>query len=93
MDIAAGRTAPKPRTVFWRFKRGTVVRKAAREGDLKLVIDEGKEELHDLATDEREEKNLLPARAADRARLKKLLDAWELDVMAPRLRPFRNAPG
>jgi arylsulfatase A-like enzyme len=93
LDIAAGRNRPKPRTVFWRYKRLGNVRKAAREGDLKLVIDNGQEELHDLAGDEREEHNLLPGAGADAARLKKLLAAWERDVMAPRLRPFRSTPG
>ena len=69
------------------------MRKAVREGDLKLVIDNGEEELHDMARDEREQNNLLPGAAADAARLKKLLAAWEGDVMAPRLRPFRPGPG
>jgi arylsulfatase A-like enzyme len=93
LDIAAGRSQPKARTVFWRYKRLANVRKAVREGDLKLVIDNGEEELHDLARDEREEHNLLPGAPADAARLKKLLAAWERDVMAPRLRPFRSTPG
>jgi N-acetylgalactosamine-6-sulfatase len=93
LDIAAGRSEPQSRTVFWRFKRAQAVRKCAREGDLKLVIDNGEEGLHDLARDEREEHNLLPAAAAEAARLKKLLAAWELDVMAPRLREFRSGPG
>jgi hypothetical protein len=69
------------------------VRKAVREGDLKLVIDNGAEELHDIAKDEREQNNLLPAAAPDAARLKKLLGAWETEVMAPRLKPFRPGPG
>ena len=64
-----------------------------REGDLKFVIDDGVEELHDLAADAREEKNLLPGAAADAARLKAKLAAWEREVMAPRLRPFRTTPG
>jgi hypothetical protein len=69
------------------------VRKAVREGDLKYVIDNGEEELHDLAKDEREQKNLLPAAVDDARRFKAKLAAWERDVMAPRLRPFRNQPG
>jgi len=93
LDIAAGKREPQKRTVFWRYKRMGNVRKAVREGDVKLVIDNGEEELHDLAHDEREEHNLLPGAAGDAARLKKLLAAWEVDVMAPRLRPFRPGPG
>jgi arylsulfatase A-like enzyme len=93
LDIAAGKQEPRPRTVFWRYKRMTNVRKAVREGDLKLVIDNGEEELHDLSRDDREEHNLLPGASADAARLKKLLAAWEVDVMAPRLREFRPGPG
>jgi arylsulfatase A-like enzyme len=93
LEIAARRRQPPPRTVFWRYKRLGNVRKAVREGDLKLVIDNGVEELHDMARDEREQNNLLPGGAADAARLKRLLAAWELDVMAPRLRPFRPGPG
>ena len=94
MDIAAGRREPQSRTVFWRYKRLKNVRKAVRQGDLKLVIDNGEEELHDIARDEREQNNLLPGAAADAARLKKLLAAWEVDVMAPRLRhEFRPGPG
>lgn len=93
MDIAAGRREAQKRTVFWRYKRGTNLRKAVREGDLKLVIDNGAEELHDIGKDLREQNNLLPGAATDAARLKKLLAAWEVDVMAPRLKAFRPGPG
>jgi N-acetylgalactosamine-6-sulfatase len=86
--FATGEREPQPRTVFWRFKRSTNVRKAAREGDLKLVSDNGQEELHDLASDPREEKNLLASRLADAQRLRERLAAWERDVAAPRLRDF-----
>ena len=80
---------PFPRRVFWRYKRGDVVRKAVRDGDLKLVIDPQGEELHDVAADMREEKNLLPSRAREAEALKKALAAWEKEVAAPRLRDFR----
>jgi N-acetylgalactosamine-6-sulfatase len=93
LGVLKGEKKAFARTVFWRSKRGERVRKCVREGNLKLVIDQGETELHDLGTDEFEERNLLPAAAADAERLKKLLAAWELDVMAPRLRPFRNTPG
>jgi N-acetylgalactosamine-6-sulfatase len=90
LPVIEWRREPFARTLFWRSKRGDRVRKAAREGNLKLVIDEGQEELHDLSTDELEERKLPPEGAA---RLKKLLAEWEREVTAPRLRPFRTTPG
>jgi len=90
LPVLVGRRQPFTRTLFWRSKRGDRVRKAAREGDLKLVIDEGQEELHDLGKDELEETKL-PLEGA--ARLKSLLANWEREMMAPRLRPYRNTPG
>jgi len=93
LPVMAGHAAPFPRTVFWRGKRAERVRKAVRDGDLKYVIDDGQEELHNLATDEREQRNLLADAAGDPRRLKAKLAAWERDVMAPRLRPFRSEPG
>ena len=64
------------------------MRKAVREGDLKLAIDNGKEELHDLAKDPREQTDLLPSAAVDAARLRDKLAAWEREVRAPRLKDF-----
>lgn len=81
------------RSVFWRSKRAARLRKAVRDGDLKYVNDNGQEEFHDLSADEREERNLLPGAKSQADRLKGLLAAWEKDVTAPRLRPFRSAPG
>jgi arylsulfatase A-like enzyme len=88
-----GEQGPFSRTLFWRYKRMKNVRKAVREGNLKYVSDNGEEALHDLASDEREQRNLLPGRSADAEKLKAKLAAWERDVMAPRLRPFRSEPG
>jgi arylsulfatase A-like enzyme len=88
MPMVAGRREAVARTVFWRYKRLGNIRKAARAGDLKLVIDNGAEELHDLAKDEREEKNLLPGAEAEAAKLRRLLANWEREVRAPRLRDF-----
>jgi N-acetylgalactosamine-6-sulfatase len=88
-----GKVQPFARTLFWRAKRAGRVRKAVREGDLKLVLDEGAEELHDLANDEREQRNLLTEAGDAAARLRAKLAGWEREVMAPRLRPFRSTPG
>lgn len=89
LPIIRGQMPETPRKLFWRYKRGDVVRKAARDGNLKLVIDPEGEELHDLSTDEREQKNLLPARAREAEALRRALAAWEKEVQAPRLRDYR----
>ncbi len=91
LPILRGQASPHPRKLFWRYKRGDIVRKAVRIGDLKLVLDPRGEELHDLSADEREQNNLLPARAQEAEALKKALAAWEREVQAPRLRDFRPA--
>ncbi len=94
LPLLTGRRAPFSRSICWRAKRGKRVTKAAREGDLKLVLDSGKpDELYDLGRDPGEEKNLLPGATDVAARLRKQLTAWERDVMAPRLREFRSEPG
>jgi len=93
LPLLQGVRQPYARTVFWRSKRGDRVRKCVRAGDLKYVIDAGEEELHDLAKDEREQVNLLADLGSEVRPLKAKLAEWERDVMAPRLRPFRNEPG
>src|SRR5262249_44089681 len=65
VPFLSGKQPPFSRTLFWRFKRGANVRKAVRDGDLKLVWDGGKEELHNLAQDEAEKNNLLPGAEAE----------------------------
>ncbi|MFB3827147.1 MAG: sulfatase-like hydrolase/transferase [Bryobacteraceae bacterium] len=92
VDLMPSLTGKRPdfaRTVFWRYKRAQERRKCVREGDLKLVIDGAQEELHDLAADGREERNLLAERKTEADALRKKLDAWERDVQAPRLSGFR----
>ncbi len=59
-----------------------------RSGDWKYVWDAGKDELHNLADDPSEAKDLLSARPEIAADLKKKLADWELDVRAPRLKDF-----
>ena len=93
LPILSGRKPPIPRTVFWRYKRGDRLNRAVRRGDMKLVIENGKEELHNLAQDEREQSDLLPDDKKAAPLLRRLLAEWEKDVMAPRLRPFRTKPG
>jgi N-acetylgalactosamine-6-sulfatase len=93
LPALTGTQKPFGRTLFWRSKRGTRLRKAVREGDMKLVIDEGREELHDLARDPYEKSDLLPQAEPVAARLRARLANWEKEVVAPRLRPFRTTPG
>ncbi|MBK9170229.1 MAG: sulfatase-like hydrolase/transferase [Bryobacterales bacterium] len=80
--------APRPRRVFWRYKRGENRRKALRDGDVKYINDNGDEFLYDLARDPGEERNLLQADAARAEPYRKQVEAWEREVAAPRLRRF-----
>ncbi len=89
LPLIRGQMPEQPRKLFWRYKRGDVVRKAARDGNLKLVIDPQGEELHDLSSGETEQRNLLSARPREAEALRKALAAWEKEVQAPRLRDFR----
>jgi arylsulfatase A-like enzyme len=89
LPVIEGKRPPARRTVYWRYKRAERRLKAVREGELKLVNENGTEALHDLAADPREERNLLAERATDAARLRGLLEKWEQDVRAPRLAGFQ----
>jgi N-acetylgalactosamine-6-sulfatase len=89
--VLSGARKPFPRTVFWRYKRAENRRKAAREGDMKLVIDNQQEALHDIAADPVEERDLLKEKPEVAARLKKLLAQWEEEVRAARLAGFQKA--
>ena len=89
LPVLAGRRRPFPRTVFWRFRRAENIRKAVRHGDWKLVNDNGREELHHLAGDEYEQRDVLTHQPARAAALRRQLAAWEQEVRAPRLAGFR----
>lgn len=89
MDLSAvvqGRSKPTPRTLFWSYKRAGNRRWAAREGDWKYVVDNGAEELHNLAVDEREQRNLIAAETARADRLRGLLADWKKQTSPERLR-------
>ena len=87
--VVTGAKDPVSRTVFWRGRRADNIRKAVRDGDWKLVDDNGTQELHDLSTDEVEQKDLLQAQPARAEALRRKLSDLELDVRAPRLAGFR----
>lgn len=93
LDAWRGQAALKPRTVFFRYRRGANTRKAVRHGEWKLVSDNGREELHHLAEDENEKQDRLSAEAAVRQDLRKRLADWERDVRAPRLNEFYASKG
>ncbi|MFN7933286.1 MAG: sulfatase-like hydrolase/transferase [Bryobacteraceae bacterium] len=83
-----GEQPPKPRTVFWRYRRAENTRKAARHGDWKLVNDNGTESLHNLAQDTSEKDNRIQQEPAIADDLRARLAAWENEVRAPRLKEF-----
>lgn len=78
----------RKRTLYWRYKRMENRRKAVRDGDWKLVSENGKEFLFHLGEDPRERNDLLAAKPEEAARLRDLLAAWEKEVEAPRLKDF-----
>ncbi len=89
LAVWQGKALVRPRTVFWRYRRAAVTRKAVRHGDWKLVNDNGEEELHNLASDPNEHSNVLAANPTVTADLRSRLVNWEQDVRAPRLAGFK----
>lgn len=79
------------RTVFWRWQKGKPPVKAVRQEDFKLIVDSGTNhrELYDLAVDPLESSDLFEAMPAKAKALGHLMDTWELEVQAPRLKEFR----
>ena len=93
LPVLGGEREPFPRTVFWRYKRYDNRRKAVRHGYMKYVLDNGSEELHNLAGDEREQENLIDEMPDVAADLKMKLEDWEEEVRAPRLAAFPGSAG
>ena len=91
-QLADGRP-DEARTLFFRYRRGAVVRKAIREGDLKLIENHegGSTEvlMYDLAADPGEANNLASHRTAEVKRLQARIAAWEAEVQPP---PHRRVP-
>lgn len=90
MPFLTGAQTPARRTVFWRYKRGTNIRKAIRHGRLKYVDDSGAKALYDLRVDPQEKTDLLKSRPDAVKDLENRLAAWEKDVESPRLKEFRK---
>jgi len=89
LEVMRGKQPVFARTLFWRGRRGNVVRKAVRDGDWKLVDDNGLKELHNLSVDETEQRDLLVSEPRRATELEAKLKAWEREVQSPRLRGFR----
>jgi N-acetylgalactosamine-6-sulfatase len=91
LPVLTGKRKPFPRTLYWSYKRAQARRYAVRDGDMKYVIDDGKEYLFNLAWDQAEKVNLAEPEPAATARLREKLAAWKKEVDAPRLREFRKS--
>jgi N-acetylgalactosamine-6-sulfatase len=89
LPVIKGEKPAFSRRVFWRYKRLERRLKAARDGDWKLVDENGRKALHNLAQDPYEQKDLLAEHPQIARDLEASLAAWERDVQAPRLRGFR----
>jgi N-acetylgalactosamine-6-sulfatase len=87
--VLAGTSPGHERILHFRYKRGERRHFAVVDNDRKLVINEGRTWLFDLAADPGEQRDLAAANPAEVARLRASLEAWEADVRAPRLRDFR----
>ncbi len=83
-----------PRTLFWRYKRATTVRKALRDNTMKYICNIEGEEINeyvfDLANDIAEKNNLAETNKRELNRLRKLMTTWEADVKPERYDFFRK---
>lgn len=87
--------ADMSRTFFWRYRRGDLTQRAARDGDMKYISEQKggdaeaddkqmTEYLFDLADDPEEKKNLIKSRSESASSLRGLLRAWEREVKPAR---------
>jgi arylsulfatase A-like enzyme len=79
VPVLAGAAPAHPRRLYWRYK--THDQAAVRDGDLKYLRLGGREHLFDVAADPRERADLAAARPQEFARLKKLFDAWNAQML------------
>jgi N-acetylgalactosamine-6-sulfatase len=91
MPFITGKRATASRTVCWRYKRAQNVRKAIRHGDWKYLDDSGSKALHNIASDPKEDRDLLRDKPEIVMDLQGRLAAWEKEVEAPRLKGFTRA--
>jgi N-acetylgalactosamine-6-sulfatase len=91
LPIWQGKQEIKPRSLFWRYRRAENTRSAARQGDWKLVVENGKEELFHLGRDPKETTNLLASEETNANYLRRKLSEWDRETRAPRLEAFYAA--
>lgn len=91
--VLMGQRAPVTRRLFWRYKRGSTVRKAVLDGSMKYLWNNGQEELYDLAQDPQESRDLKDEQPGLLASLRQALSQWEQQVQAPRLKDFTSHKG
>ena len=88
LPVLAGDAPVRPRTLFWRMRRGTTTRWAVRDEAMKLVIEKHgnqvEEHLFDLAQDTAEQTELREKRPDAAQRIKAKLQAWEKEVQPVR---------
>ena len=85
LPILAGRAAPHPRKLFWRFKAGA--QRAVRDGDWKYLRIAGNEFLFDVVKDPRERANLKDRYKDVFDRLKNDWASWNDTMLPERPRP------
>jgi arylsulfatase A-like enzyme len=81
LPILEGRTPEVERTLFWRVS-GVRQQQAVRSGRWKLVVDQARPLLFDLATDIGERTDVIRQHADVATRLQAALSAWQADVDA-----------
>ncbi len=83
LPLLAGEAPPMDRRLFWRIATPRLQQKAVRDGDWKLLVDEGRSRLFDLRADPGEHQDLA-AEHPDLVRTLELaLENWEREI-APR---------
>jgi arylsulfatase A-like enzyme len=85
LPILAGRAAPHPRKLLWRFKAGA--QRAVRDGDWKYLRIAGNEFLFDVVKDPRERANLKDRYKDVFDRLKNDWASWNDTMLPERPRP------
>jgi len=90
LPILEGKAPERERTLFWRVTTGTRVQQAVRGGRWKLVMDQGRPMLFDLATDIGERTDVIAAHTDVATRLRDALAAWQGDVDAEAKRRAPN---
>jgi arylsulfatase A-like enzyme len=82
VPILAGRAREAERTLFWRISGAVRQQQAVRSGRWKLVVDQGRPLLFDLAADIGERNDVIASHRDVATRLQTALRTWQADVDA-----------